>query len=322
MDDRMTFTRSYSVAGRHWRLFVLVGLVAVVTSAVFSGPRFIKPRYRSLAVVYPVNLNSYSIESRADQLLQLLESNSIRDSVIHNFDLLAHYQMDTAGLGGRAALYNLYKERVTIEKTRYESVEIRVEDEDPVMARDMVESILGQTDQLARRLQRKNSHELLAIIRQGLKEAGARMDSVEGRMNELRSTSGLLDYEAQTKEVTKGYMKAITGSGNKADREEIQKMLDALETSGGEYQRLSDLNTLLIEEYGRKQAEERQALMDINKVLTYTNMVVYPEVSDKKVYPVRWLIVLMSTAMALLLCYILVFLRDRSAGAFTTVDRD
>lgn len=79
---------------------------------------------------------------------------------------------------------------------------------------------------------------------------------------------------------------------------------------------------MLIDEFGRKQAEERQALMDVSKELTYTNMVVYPEVSDKKVYPVRWLIVLASTAMALLLCYILIFLRDQLRGAGPAAARD
>lgn len=311
----MSFTRTISVARRHWRTFVVVGLVAAVVSALFSGPRFLKPRYRSQAVVYPVNLNSYSIETRADQLLQLLESNSIRDSIIHRFDLLAHYRMDTTGQGGRAALYNMYKERVTIEKTRYESVEIDVVDEDPVIARDMVEDILDQTNLLARRLQRANSGELLTIIRQGLTSTQLRMDSVENRLNQLRRSSGLLDYATQTKEVTKGYMKAIAGNGGKASKEEITSMLDALEQSGGEFQRLSHLNNMLVDEYGRKQAEERQALMDVSKVLTYTNMVVYPEVSDKKVYPIRWLIVLASTAMALLLCYVLIFLRDQLRGA-------
>ncbi len=142
-----------------------------------------------------------------------------------------------------------------------------------------------------------------------------RLDSVENRMDELRRNHGLLDYYTQTKELTKGYMKAITGGGSKAHREEIEGMLRSLEKSGGEYHQLSDLDNMLIQEYGRKQAEERQALMDVSKVLTYTNVVVYPEVSDKKVYPIRALIVLAATAMAVLLCYILVFLRDRSTGA-------
>ncbi|MEO5585327.1 MAG: hypothetical protein ABIQ75_07725, partial [Flavobacteriales bacterium] len=289
------------------------GLAAFILSAVFSGSRFIKPRDKSQAVVYPVNLNSYSIESRADQLLQLLESNSIRDSVIHRFDLLAHYNMDTTGTSGRAALYNLYKERVTIEKTRYESVEIHVEDENPVMTRDMVASILDQTDLLARRLQRKNSGELLTIVQSGLTATRLRMDSVESRLNALRANSGLLDYDAQAKELTKGYMKVISGHGSAAQKEEIGGMLKSLETNGGEFYRLTELNDQLIVEYGKKQEEERVVQMDLSKVLTYTNVVVYPEVSDKKVYPIRWLIVLVATAMAMLLCYILVFLRDRAS---------
>ena len=88
MEERLTFNRSWSIARKHWRLFMLVGIAACVLSAVFSGPRFLKPRYNSQAVVYPVNLNSYSIESRADQLLQLLESNSTRDSIISRFRLV------------------------------------------------------------------------------------------------------------------------------------------------------------------------------------------------------------------------------------------
>ncbi|MBL0043988.1 MAG: hypothetical protein IPP33_06165 [Flavobacteriales bacterium] len=36
----------------------------------------------------------------------------------------------------------------------------------------------------------------------------------------------------------------------------------------------------------------------------------YPEVPDKKVYPVRWLIVLVSVLSASLLCFLLVVLRE------------
>lgn len=320
MEERLTFNRSWSITRRHWRLFLLVGIAACVLSAVFSGPRFLKPRYSSKAVVYPVNLNSYSIETRADQLLQLLESNSIRDSIITRFNLLGHYEMDTTGQGGRNALYNLYKERVTIEKTPYESVDISVTDENPVMARNMVMEILHQTDLLARRLQRSNSMELLGIIRTSLWSIGQRMDSLEGRLNTLRASNGLLDYDTQAKELTKGYMKAISGRSGSAEKQEIGGMLKSLEQHGGEFYRLTELNNQLLEEYGKKQQEERQAEMDVSKILTYTNLVVYPEVSDKKVYPIRWLIVLGATAMALLLCYILIFLRDQQ-GVAASSDR-
>lgn len=307
MPDRLNVAPSWELINRHWRILAFVGVAAIVLSAILSGPWLLKPRFRSQAVVYPVNLNSYSIETRADQLLQLLESNSTRDSIIAQFRLVEHYDLDTAATGGRGALYNHYAERVKIEKTRYESVDIRVTDEDPVRARDMVRAILHQTDLLARRLQRENSREQLAIVRTSIARTGAKLDSVARRLDALRAERGLLDYNTQTKELTKGYMLSLAGGGR--GQGQIEELLDALAEDGGEFHRLSALNDWLIGEYAGKLAEERQFLQDVNKELTYTNVVIYPEVSDKKVYPVRWLIVLVSTATALLLCYILLFLR-------------
>jgi hypothetical protein len=49
---------------------------------------------------------------------------------------------------------------------------------------------------------------------------------------------------------------------------------------------------------------------DVTKELTYTNVVVYPEVSDKKVFPVRWVIVSSVTFSALFLCFVLLLWRD------------
>ncbi|MEO7080248.1 MAG: hypothetical protein ABIY71_01935, partial [Flavobacteriales bacterium] len=254
MDERLNFKPTTALMGRHWRLFALVAVVAIGISAVLSGPWLLKPRYRSQAVVYPVNLNSYSIETRADQLLQLLESNSTRDSIISRFHLVEHYGLDTATQGGRNALYSLYTERVKIEKTRYESVDIRVTDENPTQARDMVLAILHQTDLLARKLQRDNSRELLAVVRSSIDRARTRLDSVERRLNQLRQDYGLLDYSTQTKELTKGYIKAIAGTGGRAQKDQIEGMLKGLEEHGGEYHRLSELNDLLSVDYGEKLA--------------------------------------------------------------------
>ncbi|MFZ1618874.1 MAG: hypothetical protein WAT41_16120 [Flavobacteriales bacterium] len=311
MAGRLHFDRTGSLLGRHWRTFLWVGVAGAVLSAIFSGPSFIPPRYRSQAVVYPVNLNSYSIETRADQLLQLLASNSIRDSVIARFGLAARYKVDTASAEGRAALRDMWNERVSIEKTRYESVDLEVTDEDPVAARDMVVEVLHQADLLARRLQRANTAELLTISSNTMAATGSQLDSVEARMNELRASNGLLDYDAQAKELTKGYVRAITDRGSAAQREEIRGMLKALEEKGGEFGRLAELTKVLQKQYGKQQAVVQQQTMDMGKVLSYTDVVVKPEVPDKKIYPVRWVLVLAGTLAALLLCYVLLMLRDR-----------
>ena len=310
MDERLSFQRFFDTIARHWKLFAGVALAAVVVSAVLSSSMFIKPRYRSSAIVYPVNLSSYSIESTSDQLLQLLESNSIRDSLIRIHQLAEHYDIDVSAAPGQFYLFNEYRDHVTISKTRYESVQIEIEDEDPAIAQAMVRDLLDQGDQLARRLQREKSDEVLRITRREMDIARGKLDSVEARLDTLRRSTGLLNYQAQTEEVTRGYMRLL-GSGSAAGKEEARKLLAALGERGGEFHTLTELANSYRNLYIEKQAAYEKTVTDMSKELTYTNTVVYPELPDKKVYPVRGVIVLVIVASACFLCLVLLMLRER-----------
>ena len=311
MPEPLDFTPFAALLRRHARLFAAVGVGAAILAIVFSGPSFVTPRYLSRAVLYPVNLTPYSVESTSDQLLQLLQSNSIRDSVIARFDLVKHYGIDTTSLGWRHDLHALYRDRVVLGKTRYESVEIEATDEDPVTAQAIVLEILHQGDLLARELQRRNSREVLIIMNSALSATKQKIDSVETRLNSLRSDNGMLEYESQAKELTKGYVQLITKNGSQAQRKELSGLMKSMEENGGEFRTLTELNKLLIKDYSKNLAKEQQVLVDVSKKLTYSNMVVYPEVPDRKDWPVRWVIVLIAATSALLLCYVLIFLRDR-----------
>lgn len=310
MAAEITFNTFFTVARKRWRLFLVVGALAAVLSAAFSGPTFLKPRYKSTATVYPVNLNSYSIETRTDQLLQLLESNSIRDSLIKEFDLVKVYEADTTANGGYFFLYNEFNDRVEISKTRFESVQIEIVDEEPTRARDLVNAMLVQTNKLARRLQREKSYEVLEIAERSLAHARAKLDSVEARLNVLRRDAGLLNYESQVKELTKGYVRMLTSGASQGQRDQVRAMIKELEEKGGEFNELTELSDLFRGNYDRLLTEYEKVVNDVTKELTYTNTVVYPEVSDKKVYPVRWLIVSTSVLSALFLCFVLLVWRD------------
>jgi len=311
MGNELSFERFLGLIKAKYRIFIAVGVLAAVLGVVLSHPLFIKPRYLSKATVYPVNLNSYSIETRTDQLLQLLRSNSIRDSLIRQFDLQTVYDADTSQKGGYFALYNEFLDRVEIGKTQYESVMIEVVDEDPVRARDMVNAMLEQVNLLARRLQREKSYEVLRIAQRALSHERYKLDSVEARLDTLRKNSGLLAYEAQAKELTKGYVRMLSSGASNAQREQVLSMIKDLESKGGEFRQLTELSNLFRTNYDRLLTQHETVVNDVTKELTYTNVIVYPEVSDKKVYPVRWLIVLLSTVSALLLCFLVLLWQDK-----------
>ncbi|MFW5832193.1 MAG: Wzz/FepE/Etk N-terminal domain-containing protein, partial [Prolixibacteraceae bacterium] len=40
--------------------FITIGTVAVLLAAIYSGPAFIKPKYKSTARIYPTNLGEMS----------------------------------------------------------------------------------------------------------------------------------------------------------------------------------------------------------------------------------------------------------------------
>ena len=311
MSDELSFSRAFALVRRRLSTFVVVGVVSVVLTSVISSPLVLTPRFLSKATVYPVNLTPYSSETRTDQLLQLLESNSIRDSLIARFDLAEAYQVDTTQPGAYFALYNEFSERVGISKTRYESVMIEILDEDPVRARDMVLATLHQVDELARRLQREKSRELLAIAERSLAHEQLKLDSVELRLAALRKDAGLLAYEGQTEELTRGYLLMLATPGvSQARLDEVREKFTKLERYGGEFRALTDLSNKFRNNYDRLLTEYERAVSDVTKELTYTNVVIYPEVSDKKAWPVRWLIVLVGTASALFLCFVLLMWRE------------
>ncbi len=310
--SEFSFERAWALIRNSASTFFVVGLVAVVLSSILSGPGFIQPRYLSTATVYPVNLQSYSTETRTDQLLQLFESNSLRDSLIGKFDLWRMYEVDSTKSGARFLLYNEFNDRITVSKTRYESVQIEVEDERPDTAQLMVIEMIDQLNILARRLQREKSTELLLIAERALAHEKYKLDSVETVLNRMRNEFGLLEYSVQSKELIKGYVKALNSSPAKA--KEIKALIDELERKGGEFRTLTALSDGFRANYDRLLTGYEQTVSDVTKELTYTNTIIYPEVPDKKVHPVRWLIVLLSLLSALFLCFVLLMMRSKRSA--------
>ena len=84
MSEQEFKTDSIYYLALKWRWHLIcVGVVAFLSSLVFSSAYFIPPKFKSTAVVYPVNLIPYSNESATEQLLQLLQSGDVRLNVIN-----------------------------------------------------------------------------------------------------------------------------------------------------------------------------------------------------------------------------------------------
>ena len=292
----------------------VIVIAAAAGSVLFSSEMFITPRYKSIAVLYPSNLIPYGSETPTEQMLQLLQSNDIRNQIITKYKLADHYGIDTTRRGYASALIAEFEDNVIVRKTEYESVKIEVMDKDPVIAAKLAKDMIHFLDLMARSLQREKSTEVVAIFEKQMRSKKVELDTMEAQLKELRVKYGLLDYEAQTKELTKKYL-ATARTGDKASLNEIDLMLRNLEEKGGEFLALEDLAKRSRKVYNDLKVKYEDALKDVSKELTYSNIVEAPAVSDKKAYPVRWVIVVGFTSATFLLAIIVLAMVDRKQGA-------
>lgn len=307
-----SFSMLLDIIVRRIKLLAIVAVVTIIGAAIFSSPFFITPKYKSTAIVYPINLRAYANESLTEQLLQLFQATAIRDSIIEKFDLATVYKIDTNNTEFRYNLINEYLDHVIVSKTNYESVKIEVLDEDPERSKAMADEIIFQLNSQTRRLKKTEARQRMELSVTMLDHQKRYLDSINHELYKLREGNGLLDYQIQTERVTEGYMKMLSQSGvDKENLREVREMLQDLKNNGGIFMTLTQMSELGHEQYNALHIQHQEILKEIKQEYSYTDVVVNPEVADKKSYPVRWLIVVSTTLSVLLFALIVLLLFDK-----------
>jgi len=291
-----------------WKIqFLVITVIAIAASALFSSEWFIKPRYKSSATVYPANVVPFSEESTTEQILQMLQSSNIRDAVIKKFDLARHYGIDTTGKEGHAKLIGTWQFFVSISKTQFESVDIEVTDTDPNLASDMVTEIVAQLNNKISAIHKEKSREVAAVLQKQMILKKTQIDSLNNIMQELRVKYQILDYDIQVKEVTKAYVQGLNSGRPSKD---VDVMMRNLEEKGGEYYKAKTIYDAVLVGYTQVNTEYDNVRKELNKNFTYSYVVSNSAPSDKKSYPVRWLIVVISVLSANAFLFLLIIIND------------
>lgn len=286
-----------------WHI-IIITLVAAVCGAVFSGPTFITPLYKSEAVLYPSNVSAYSDETFTEQMLQIMQSNEIMDSIVEKFDLMKHYKIDKGYKYWKTALINEYKDNVCISRTPYDAVLIKVMDKDPEIACAIANEIIRLYDYKVGKLHKVKRLEVVNMYKYQLDQKQLFIDSLAKRMAEMSEEYGLLDYENQTREVTKGII------GSKGNNDTANELLENMEKYGPEFVALKKLIESENKSYSVARLEYEQELRFYKADMTFSNVISEPFVSDKKAYPVRWVAVALCALAAFVMTIIVIYLFD------------
>jgi uncharacterized protein involved in exopolysaccharide biosynthesis len=293
-----------------WRIHLLVILAAaLVLSVIFSGPFFITPKFKSVAVVYPANVSPYSEESETEQMFQILQSQDITDSVITKFNLSAHYKIDKDYKYYKTAIYYEYSQNIKIEKTPYDAVRIEALDKDPEMAANIVDAIISFYNQKVRYMHNAKYFEVMDMYRNLLYKKERDIDSLKQALYNLSVQSGLLGYDQSSEEIMRGYLRTVTtGAAGNINTAEVKRLKENMEKAGGDLILLTESIKNEARGYAAFKVQYEDALRFYDAKLTYCNVITKPFPSDKKSYPVRWLIVAMTLILTFFFAIVVILL--------------
>jgi len=304
------------------KTLIILTLLGLIVSAVVS--LVITPRFRSNVILYPASSSSVSqslltssqqkkdilkfgTEEEVEQLLQILYSDRIREKVVAKFDLLTHYGIDSTSQFRMTELEQEFNDNITFTRTEYQSIRIDVLDRDAQMAADIANHIAALIDSSMNNIQKERAQKALAIVEKEFFTLKAEKKKLEDSLSVIRQL-GINDYEKQTQSYNDAYAEAIIK--NSPHIKILEEKLKILSTYGGVYVSLRDLLVYQTEKVSHLESRYREALVDAEQTLPNKYIVNQATKAEKKAFPIRWLIVAVSTLATFILTFLMLIIID------------
>lgn len=287
---------------RFWPI-AIVTLIAAVAAIIFSGPQFIKPKYKSTLIFYPTKNQSVSggiledatakdadatefgAEEQAEQALQFLSSSTLMDRVVKRFNLIEHYEID---MNGSTPYTNLAKEvaaNIRPRRTPFLSIQIDVLDRDPQMAADIANGVGEILDSTMTEIKRQVGQKAFEIISREYQAKAMQVEALQKAVNEL--SSGMSAGETS-------YLNPFAPK-KKGGQVDIAELKGKSGSNIGTLLSLTEALRLEVEQLANLKKKYERADADMKEYIPHKFIISPAFAAEKKSYPTRWLIVAIST---------------------------
>jgi uncharacterized protein involved in exopolysaccharide biosynthesis len=282
---------------KYWKLLILIGIAAIIISSAISLT--IIPLYRSTVVLYPttnvvesitvLGLQSSSTplfgdETATEKILQILKSDNIKNFLVSKYDLMKHYGISDKSKYKYTMLALKMDKNIVSRKTQYNSVEISVMDKDPVLAASIANDIAKQIDTVFNQIVKDAGRKSYQAVNYSYSDQLTRVKSIE---DSVKSVSPKVSGSIVPSSFKAGSSKSSWVASSAQYSPDFLRLMNMFET---ENENLSAIRSRLTE-----------TKMIAEQTLPYTHIINEAQVSEKKAFPRRTLIVVASALSTLLM---------------------
>jgi tyrosine-protein kinase Etk/Wzc len=282
-----------------------VGLLAGIASIIIS--LLITPMFQSSVIMFPAssasvskdllsqnysgrqNVHGFGEEEQAEQLLQILNSEPVRSRIIQKYNLMEHYEIEKDSKYPLTQLYEQYTSNINFRLTEYMSVEVSVMDRDPDYAANMANDISDLVDTVFNSMKKERAREAFRLVERAYLESEAQLVALRDSMNLL---SGQVSANMSTSgDPTNNLVRAISENG--------ALYITMMNMVRAETQVVAELSL-----------RHKEARLEADQNLPHKFVVEKAYPSEKKAYPKKSLIVIVSTFASILFALIVLIIMD------------
>ena len=310
-----------------WRKWLLI--VCVATFFVSAACSFlVRSRYKSTALIYAPRTSSVSkillneqnynerLEIKAlatvdetEQMLPFLNSVAIKDSLIEKYKLAEYYNINVNKKGGMTKLYKTITNNMTIKRTDYGAISVSVSDWDPQRAYEMTLDVIRWLDTIKNAVEYERAQAACTILQNQMDSIEREIANVNDSIRSLMA-HGVFDVKLQSERLTQQYAIAAA-QGNTAAMQRIIKEQDTLAKYGAQLTSYQDLEYNFSKYHALCKQKMMDAKMDMTTIMPVKFVIDNPSPADKKYYPKKSLIVVISTLCAFILTMIVLLIIER-----------
>jgi uncharacterized protein involved in exopolysaccharide biosynthesis len=289
---------------------LIITFIAAVVSIVAS--LLITPRFKSTVVMFPTiqasiskslllndyqwNFQAVGEEEQVETVLQILKSDKIRDIIINRFNLMEHYGISPDEAHPLYKLHSYYEGNFNFKRTEYNSVVVSVLDADAQMAADMANEIASLVDTTIWEMKDARAEKAYEYLKN-------EYDSVTNVVADLNkcvhsfNKKGIINYDRQIERLTEAYGKAILDR-NEAAKKDIEKEIFVLTEYSSEFIQCWERYIDELDRLNDTRSQLIQIKAEVEHRVPNVFIVDKAYKADKKAYPKKAIIVIVSTLSA------------------------
>ena len=338
-----------------WRKKVLwVGGITFIGACLITF--FLLPNYYASSAVFyaaspnlafpePVGMESketeyYGEEEDMDRILTISESNEVAEFLINEFNLAERFDINPEARLSDHMIMKQFRKLYTVKKTKFDAVQVTMEDKDPEMAKQIAKAAWMKIDEIAQRLIKDSQKLELATRRLTVSEKENELKILNDSLAIIRARFGIYNTLTQSQGfaemIQKNEIKLATSQARKrlygskagaryrdsvlvatADIEGATKGLELLNDRLGLFNQgmavvetMTEIQEEASQQLGQNREREKQLDATINSKFSGLYLVEPPEKPIFKSRPFRSILVLASTFAAFLFSIIGILLLE------------